>query len=760
VAKGGSVRTASEAQLIVETLREVVVGARIVAIVAPESATKASPDVVPILDGVDESALEALADAVRESALHGAEVSSTTWSWLGEVWGALQYPVTLSNGIVVGVLTVARPGTSWSERERLVAGGFGAVLGHVATQTNREDRLIVQQRLDELVARVAEHLMSASSATRQEALDWTTKELAEFLGADVAFIRRNDHERNLSILESEWPVRTDKPDPDPLGEVSFDSDPIFMATKNLRGPFLPGIDEPEDYLARVEAASGEVHVGGAGVPLLMHDETWGVLGFLHFRQHAWILAEISALQAVASMLVQLQARIDAENQTVFNATHDDLTGLPNRRALIAELGARIEQKRSTAVLIIDLDRFKVMNDFLGHASGDRLLVTIADRLQTSIRVNDFAARLGGDEFVFLVDSISSEMEIMATAIRLLSVIADSVDINGQFFSHTASIGIALPVDEPVTALEMLGWADVALYSAKSKGRNQAVIFDNVLRVEANLRSQLELSLRDAIERGELRLHFQPEVDLVTGELLALEALVRWEHPTRGLIPAVEFITVAEETGLIVNIGRWVFAGACAQMATWMRQYPDSTFTLRINMSPAEFLMDDIVTFVEECLVVNGIPGTRLCIEITEYAVFDKPETTADLLRRFQQLGVDVALDDFGTGFASMTELKNLPVDVLKLDLSFVQGVTSDHYDRAIVESIILLGRALDLVVVAEGVETMAIADRLVELGCRRGQGYLMSRPVRAEELGTFLAQGSVPFRQAALSATNQGGSGE
>ena len=753
-------RTASEAQLIVETLREVVVGARIVAIVAPESATKASPDVVPILDGVDESALEALADAVRESALHGAEVSSTTWSWLGEVWGALQYPVTLSNGIVVGVLTVARPGTSWSERERLVAGGFGAVLGHVATQTNREDRLIVQQRLDELVARVAEHLMSASSATRQEALDWTTKELAEFLGADVAFIRRNDHERNLSILESEWPVRTDKPDPDPLGEVSFDSDPIFMATKNLRGPFLPGIDEPEDYLARVEAASGEVHVGGAGVPLLMHDETWGVLGFLHFRQHAWILAEISALQAVASMLVQLQARIDAENQTVFNATHDDLTGLPNRRALIAELGARIEQKRLTAVLIIDLDRFKVMNDFLGHASGDRLLVTIADRLQTSIRVNDFAARLGGDEFVFLVDSISSEMEIMATAIRLLSVIADSVDINGQFFSHTASIGIALPVDEPVTALEMLGWADVALYSAKSKGRNQAVIFDNVLRVEANLRSQLELSLRDAIERGELRLHFQPEVDLVTGELLALEALVRWEHPTRGLIPAVEFITVAEETGLIVNIGRWVFAGACAQMATWMRQYPDSTFTLRINMSPAEFLMEDIVTFVEECLVVNGIPGTRLCIEITEYAVFDKPETTADLLRRFQQLGVDVALDDFGTGFASMTELKNLPVDVLKLDLSFVQGVTSDHYDRAIVESIILLGRALDLVVVAEGVETMAIADRLVELGCRRGQGYLMSRPVRAEELGTFLAQGSVPFRQAALSATNQGGSGE
>jgi diguanylate cyclase (GGDEF)-like protein len=445
------------------------------------------------------------------------------------------------------------------------------------------------------------------------------------------------------------------------------------------------------------------------------------------------------------MLVQLQARIDAEEQTIFNANHDDLTGLPNRRALIQELVHRLESGRDTAVMIIDLDRFKVMNDFLGHASGDRLLVTIADRLRTSIRANDFAARLGGDEFVFLVDQITSEMEILATSFRLLEVISEPVDIHGQMFSHTASIGIALAPDEKPDALEMLGWADVALYSAKNRGRNQAVVFDAQLRTVATERSELELNLRDAIEDGGLRLHFQPEVDLRTGRLLALEALVRWQHPVRGMIPAAEFITVAEETGLIVNIGRWVFAEACRTMANWGQIHPNADFVLRINMSPAEFLMDDIVEFVEECLVLNGVPGSRVCIEITEYTVLDKPEKTAKILLGFQSLGVEVALDDFGTGFASMTELKNLPVNVLKLDLSFVQGITHDIYDRAIVESIIRLGSALSLKVVAEGIETTEIADKLVDLGCQRGQGYLISRPVPPKDLEPILRAGSVPI---------------
>jgi diguanylate cyclase (GGDEF)-like protein len=445
------------------------------------------------------------------------------------------------------------------------------------------------------------------------------------------------------------------------------------------------------------------------------------------------------------MLVQLQGRIEAEERTAYNANHDDLTGLPNRRALIRELKDRLDANRGTAVLIIDLDRFKIMNDFLGHASGDRLLITIADRIRTSIRTGDFVARLGGDEFVFVVDDAQSEMEVFASAYRVLKLIAAPVDIGGQLVSHTASIGVAMTGAGSPSSLDLLGWADVAMYAAKARGRNQVVVFDEAMREAANEKSRTELTLREAIEGGGLRLHFQPEVDLATGELLAVEALVRWQHPTRGLLAAYEFITVAEETGLVVNIGRWVFAEACRQLAQWRREYPDLNLVVRVNMSPAEFVMDDLVEFVENCMRINDVPGERLCIEITEYAVLDEPEKTARILRRFQSLGVEVALDDFGTGFASMSELKHLPVDLLKLDLSFVQGINDDPYDRAIVESIIRLGKALNLEVIAEGIENSQIVEKLTELGCHRGQGYLISKPISPTDLIPLLKAGAVPL---------------
>jgi diguanylate cyclase (GGDEF)-like protein len=403
----------------------------------------------------------------------------------------------------------------------------------------------------------------------------------------------------------------------------------------------------------------------------------------------------------------------------------------------------LDAKRQTAVMVIDLDRFKIMNDYLGHGSGDRLLVTIADRIRTSIRSNDFAARLGGDEFVFIVDKAKSEMEILATAYRMLDVIAQPVAIAGQEVTHTASIGIAMAEPGEQSGLDLLGWADVAMYAAKARGRNQAVVFDRDLREEVNDRSRTELMLREAIEMGGLRLHFQPEVDLRTGKVLAAEALVRWEHPTRGLLAASEFITVAEETGLVTELGRWVFAEACRQLAIWQNEYKDLPFIVRVNMSPADFKMGDLVEFVERCLRENNVPGNRLCIEITEYAVLDEPERIAKILKSFQSLGLEIALDDFGTGFASMTGLKNLPVNLLKLDMSFVRGINTDNYDRAIVESIIRLGAALNLGVIAEGIESDSIIQKLLELGCYRGQGYLISRPVPAAELSEMLREGAV-----------------
>ncbi len=754
---GNAGRAIEETRLVFETLMQIIPGASVVAVVG--SGTSSSIEADPLVAQGADGAFGHLRELVVSQLRDDRVVSTFTCQIGGAEWGVVNEDLGVA-GSVRSVLVVARQGRTWSKRERSLVHAFAGLLGHVATQADRESNLLLQRRLDELVAQVAERLMSATVTTRRETLDWTVRVLGEFLGSDAAFLRRNDLARGLSVLEAEWPTRENVPEPDPLGEVPFEADPIFAAMKDLRMPFMPGVEEvTEDYLKRVESGSGVPEVAGAAVPLLLDDSTWGILGFIHFGLHAWIPSEINALQAVASMLVQLQGRFDAEARTVYNATHDELTGLPNRRALIHELSERIEAGRETAVMVIDLDRFKVMNDFLGHASGDRLLITIADRLRTSVRAGDFAGRLGGDEFVVLADGVSSEFDLVAGAYRILGVIGEPTVVGAQRLTHTASIGVAAVGPGTPSALEVIGWADIAMYAAKAGGGHQVVVFDEDLRESASTRSDLELQLRDAIENGDLRLHFQPEVDLCTGRLLAVECLVRWQHPTRGLIDATDFIKVAEETGLIVDIGRWVFSQACRQLAEWEQEYPLLDFVVRVNMSPADFVMGDVVEFVEGCLTTNRVAGGRICIEITEHVVLSESDRTARILRRFQTLGVEVALDDFGTGFASMTELKHLPVDYLKLDMSFVRGVVTDAYDRAIVESIIRLAAALHLGVIAEGVESIAVLDELVALGCTRGQGYLMSRAVPVEELAPVLREGAIdvarlrdPSRFAGLSS--------
>jgi diguanylate cyclase (GGDEF)-like protein len=731
-----------ETRLVVETLLQVIPGTEIVALVARGDELIPGFSMEPLIGESSTDAFEEIRERVRAE-LHTQSVAPFSSVILGVEWGVIAEPISVRDGGVVGALVVARHGKTWSTREKSVTKAFSSLLSHVATLATRENSLLQQKGLDALVTQVAERLMSANASNRKEVLDWTARVLAEYLGADVALLRRNDHVRGLTILEAEWPIREDVPDPDPLGEVSFDSDPIFMAMRDLKAPYLTGEDDATDsYRELVNDASQPQPATGAAVPLMIGDVTWGILGFLHFTPHPWVIEEINALQAVASMLVQLQARIDAEEKIIYNANHDELTGLANRRALVAELKSRLEARRDTAVMVIDLDRFKVMNDYLGHQAGDRLLITMADRLRTSVRANDFVARLGGDEFVFLVDKAKSEMEVLASAYRMLDVIAEPVEIAGQRMNHTASIGIALASRGAKNGLELLGRADVAMYAAKARGRNQAVIFDTELADAVDERSQTELLLREAIGSNGLRLHFQPEVDLRTGRLLAVESLVRWQHPTRGLLAASDFITVAEETGLVTNIGRWVFAEACRQLGAWRRDYPQLNFIVRVNMSPADFKVGDLVEYVSEQLRANDVPGDRLCIEITEYAVMDDADRTAEILKGFQELGVEIALDDFGTGFGSMTELKNLPVDMLKLDMSFVRGINSDPFDRAIVESIIRLGTALNLEIIAEGIESSRVVDKLLELGCHRGQGYLISVPVAPRDLVALLQAGS------------------
>lgn len=634
----------------------------------------------------------------------------------------------------------------WSEQDKGVVDALCEVVEVLYSHGAHHVDLTRKNRLDELVADVAVRLMNTDATSHQKSLEWVLEKLAMFLGADVAFLRRNDHDRGVTVMEAEWPNRNwSGPGPDPLGVVAFNSDVMWANMKDQREPYLMGAEQTtEDYLELVKSGAGVPEVGGGTVPLLLGETTWGVLGFLHFTSHIWSAAEIHTLQAVASMIAHLQGRLLAEAKIVYNASHDDLTGLANRRALLDEIDGRISRQECLSLLVFDLDRFKVINDYLGHASGDELLRALANRLSDDIRAGDFAARLGGDEFVVVVPSTDPEV-VEATAGRLVELIASPVEIAGQLLSHTASVGVASfnGSDDYASALSLLANADVALYAAKAGGRNQVVRYDGALSDLVDKRARQEIELAEALSEGQLRLYYQPEIDLGSGDLLAVEALVRWEHPSKGLLAAGEFISVAEETGLVAKIGRWVINEACEQLNKWDEEYPGNGIKMRVNMSPRDFRAPDLLAYIITTLAKHQVAPHRLCIEITEHALNDDNLGLSIVLEELRRLGLEVAIDDFGTGFASMSELKDIPSDALKLDMSFVMGITTSKYDRAIVAAICTLAGALDLEVIGEGVENYETARELVELGCHRAQGYLFSRALPGKDLGALIKSGGL-----------------
>ncbi|MGH9006299.1 MAG: putative bifunctional diguanylate cyclase/phosphodiesterase, partial [Acidimicrobiales bacterium] len=394
-------------------------------------------------------------------------------------------------------------------------------------------------------------------------------------------------------------------------------------------------------------------------------------------------------------------------------------------------------------LFLDLDRFKYMNDYLGHLAGDRVLITTADRIRMSVRPGDFTARLGGDEFLVVMNGAGGELASMATANRLLSLVSKPLEVSAQHVSHTASVGIAIAHPGEMNALQLLGNADVALFAAKTQGRNRAVVFDDVLRLAIDERSDTEMMLREAITNGGLRLYYQPEIDMTTGKILGVEALVRCEHPERGVIPAGQFIAVAEETGLVVDLGRWVLEEACRQMQVWRDRYPGLDLLMRVNMSPAQLSSPGITEHISRCLRQSNLLGSALCLEITEHVVMQDVERAISILDDFRTLGVRLALDDFGTGFSSMAQLKRIPIDTLKIDMSFVIGLADEPGDQAIVEAIVHLGESFGLDLVAEGVENRRDMAALIRLGCTRAQGFLLARPVPPAELDPLLWRGGI-----------------
>ncbi|OZC81393.1 hypothetical protein CH274_11290 [Rhodococcus sp. 06-418-5] len=581
--------------------------------------------------------------------------------------------------------------------------------------------------------------MGVDAATVREAYESVLRQLVDYLGIDFSFLRHNDFEARATRLTAEWPPRLSVPDPDPLAVVYFDdADSVFRLAETLTEPAVFRPDpEQEDYRRRVEQGSGFSATSMAVVPLLHSERTTGILGFIKIGDRSWSEAELNALKAIAALLSQLQARVIAEEQLRFSALHDPLTKLPNRTALAQHLRERLDPSMPgpVAVMHIDLDRLKALNDFLGHLAGDHYLETIADRLQSFVgRSAGLVARLGGDEFLVVLAGPCSARVATHHAEMIAEAVNAPVTLGVERISRSASIGIAFGQPGKHTAESLLRQADQAALVAKRAGGHDIALFTEEMHADAELRNDVEIHLREAIAGDSLTLHFQPEVDLVTGRITAVEALVRWQHPTRGLLPPSAFIPVAEETNLAGELGRWVLDHACRTLADWQREIPHLDIAMRVNISPVQLVTNGFVGAVARALTEFSIAGPDLCLEITEVAVVQDLSRTRVTLSELHELGVQVAIDDFGTGYSSLSHLKELPVDALKIDRAFVTDLGNENTgDLAIVQSIIGLARAFGLTIIAEGVETQSARRTLIELGCTRAQGYLFSKPVPADD---------------------------
>jgi diguanylate cyclase (GGDEF)-like protein/PAS domain S-box-containing protein len=444
---------------------------------------------------------------------------------------------------------------------------------------------------------------------------------------------------------------------------------------------------------------------------------------------------------LAGSQTDVTARKAAEEQIQHDALHDALTGLPNRTLFMDRLGGALVRARRRsdypfAVLVLDLDRFKVVNDSLGHAAGDRLLVEMATRLQSSLRDGDTVSRLGGDEFACLLDDAGGAADAAIVANRILEALRVPFTLDGQEIYASASIGIALGSSECERAEDLLRDADTAMDQAKALGKSRHALFQPAMRGRALAELSLESDLRRALERRELRLHFQPVVSLGTGRLAGFEALLRWQHPVRGLIAPGEFIPLAEATGLIIPMGLWVLRTACRQMETWQSLTSGTPpLWVSVNLSGKQLVESRLAEHVENILRDARLDPPSLSLEITESVLIENADVARAVLERLRELGVRVQIDDFGTGFSSLGYLRRLPADGLKVDRSFIGRIAEDI---EIVRAIVGLGRSLNLDVVAEGVETADQLDRARDLGCAYAQGFFLCRPLERHAAEAFI----------------------
>ena len=534
----------------------------------------------------------------------------------------------------------------------------------------------------------------------------------------------------------------------PSVEPVFGYDPAALVGTELQRLVHP--DDVGDVLATlVETA----RVSGAErieCRVLHADGSWR-----HVESAVTARLDDPTIEGMVLNTRDITERKELEEQLAHQAFHDSLTGLANRalfRNRVEHALARMRrQRKPIAVLLLDLDGFKTVNDSLGHAFGDSLLVAVADRLRDSLRPSDTACRLGGDEFAILAEDLEDGADAEVVADRILDALKIPFVVDAKELVLSASIGVTIAETTQSDADDLLRNADVAMYTAKGRGRNRFELFKPSMHQAMLDRMDLESDLRRAIDRGEFVLNYQPTVALATGWISGMEALVRWHSPDRGLVPPSVFIPVAEDTGLIVKLGAWVLEEACRQAVAWKQEFgSDAPRTMNINLSARQLQDDGLVASVAEILERTGVRPEHVVLEITESAVMADAEAMIARLHELKGLGVRLAIDDFGTGYSSMAYLVQFPIDVLKIDRSFVHGVRDEPQKMGIVRTIVELGRILDLQTVAEGIEVVEEVEELRALECELGQGYWFSRPLSVDAAVAMLIEQAARRRRGGM----------
>lgn len=659
---------------------------------------------------------------------------------IGRVLTPLETPEGVRNGLEAGISQLIKyEGNEglWTQLN-LANRSATFVLSPVMTQS--AERAVLALNVNGDTANEAVSLLTALSSQVSLALERVS--LAERLH------RRESEERFHSLVQNSSDVILII---DAQSKITYAS-PSVRRVFGVPEDWFVGSDlfswvHPDDYLqARtyfgdIFSASGSIR----STDFRMRDgrSSWRSVEIISNN-----LLDDSSVHGIVINARDISERKRAEEQLTYQAFHDSLTSLPNRNLFMDRLARAVARSElhthtGTAVLFIDLDRFKLVNDSLGHEVGDLLLREAGARISNCVRPGDMVARLGGDEFTVMLENVTGLDEPISAARRVISAFERPLIIQDREVFVDTSVGIAISMGHRSEPGELIRQADIAMYQAKEQGGQSFAVFDTEMGTTLLFRLELETDLRHAIERDELELNFQPEIDLQTSRIVATEALVRWNHPRFGYISPSEFIPLAEETGLILEIGEWVLRKACLQAGDWNRQFPELDLVMSVNLSVRQYLHPGIAEEIATVLRETELPAKKLRLEITETILMDEKETSRSTLEQLHDLGIQLALDDFGSGYSSLGYLKRLPVETLKIDQIFIKGLGRDPHDAAIVETIATLGHKIGMSVTAEGVETRQQAAAVKQLGCDHAQGYIFSEPVTAAKLSEILRKNAI-----------------